>query len=662
MAILNQGVGWAVVLGFGIFFSVLITLITFGLKRYANEANNSEHWATGGRCLKPGLVACAVVSSWTWAATLLQSSAVAYRYGISGPFWYAAGATVQVLLFAILAIAVKRVAPNSRTFLEIIRARYGNATHIVFIFFGFACNLVVTAMLLLGGAAVVTDLTGMNIYAASMLIPLGVVAYVVSGGLKATFLTDYMHTVLIYAIILVFGFTVYATSDLVGSPSRMYDLLKVAAERHPVEDNADGSYLTMSSLQGLIFGIINLVGNFGTVFVDQAYWQRAIAAHPGSTVKAYLLGGLCWFAIPFFLATTLGLSAVALETDAAFPTFPNRMAPADVNAGLVAPNAAVALLGSGGATAMLVLLFMAVTSSASAELVAVSSICTYDIYRPYVNPKANGRDLMRMSHYTTLGFGCIMGVLAIVLFHIGVSLGYLYLLMGVLLSPAVFPIAFTLCWKKQSAKAAVAGALVGLACGLIAWLVTCKAYYGYIDIVTSGENYPMLAGNLTSLVVSGLVSTIISLLQPDNYDFESTKNLKQLVDCPSEEQTLDADEVSEEKLAAASRFAYRWAGSLTVALILIIPIPLHLSDYVFSKGFFTGWVIIGLLWSITATAIVTFLPIWESRHGVMTLIAGVFRDLSGRGHPVGSVNKRTHDEITVVSDSKDVKMETVTVT
>lgn len=30
----------------------------------------------------------------------LQSSAVAYQYGISGPWWYGAGATVQILLFA----------------------------------------------------------------------------------------------------------------------------------------------------------------------------------------------------------------------------------------------------------------------------------------------------------------------------------------------------------------------------------------------------------------------------------------------------------------------------------------------------------------------------------------------------------------------------------
>jgi len=53
---------------------------------------------TAGRNVKSGLIAASVVSSWTWAATLLQSSSVAYQYGISGPFWYAAGASIQILL------------------------------------------------------------------------------------------------------------------------------------------------------------------------------------------------------------------------------------------------------------------------------------------------------------------------------------------------------------------------------------------------------------------------------------------------------------------------------------------------------------------------------------------------------------------------------------
>lgn len=63
-----------------------------------------------------------------------------------------------------------------------------------------------------------------------------------------------------------------------------------------------------------------------------------------------------------------------------FPTFPDRMSSDDVSAGLVLPYAAVALLGKGGAIATLLIVFMAVTSALSSELIAVSSICTYDMY------------------------------------------------------------------------------------------------------------------------------------------------------------------------------------------------------------------------------------------------------------------------------------------
>ncbi len=68
------------------------------------------------------------------------------------------------------------------TFLEIVYKRYGAATHIVFIFFALATNILVASQLLLGGSAVVTALTGMNVYAAVFLIPTGVCAYVVLGG------------------------------------------------------------------------------------------------------------------------------------------------------------------------------------------------------------------------------------------------------------------------------------------------------------------------------------------------------------------------------------------------------------------------------------------------------------------------------------------------
>lgn len=80
-------------------------------------------------------------------------------------------------------------------------------------------------------------------------------------------------------------------------------------------------------------------------------------------------------------STTLGLSAVALKGDPSMRT----LSPEDVSAGLPASAAAAALLGQAGAAALLIVLFLAVTSATSAELIAVSSILTYDVYKVVQN-------------------------------------------------------------------------------------------------------------------------------------------------------------------------------------------------------------------------------------------------------------------------------------
>lgn len=85
---------------------------------------------------------------------------------------------------------------------------------------------------------------------------------------------------------------------------------------------------------------MQVIGGFGTVFVDQSYWQSAIAAKPSASWKGYLLGGLMWFSIPFALATSLGLSVVALDLPLTID---------EGNLGLVPPAAALAILGNGGA-------------------------------------------------------------------------------------------------------------------------------------------------------------------------------------------------------------------------------------------------------------------------------------------------------------------------
>ena len=632
--VLDESIGWFIVVGLGMVFAGIISAEIKIEEKYLGHVQNSEFFNTAGRVIKTGLTAAAIVSAWTWAATLLQSSTVAYLYGVSGPFWYAAGATIQVLLFGILAIELKRKAPNAHTFLEIIRARFGAGTHKIFLGFALTCNMIVTGMLLLGGAAVVNGLTGMDISLAAFMIPIGVMIYTLVGGLKATFVADYMHTVIIFIVILSFVAMVFFISPITGGVEGMYDKLVAAADLSPVMSptfseggvvegdpstygNAMGAYLTMASAGGLIFGVINIVGNFGTVFVDQAYWQRAIAAQPSATVKGFLLGGMCWFSIPFTLATTMGLTAVALDV---------QLTPEQVQLGLTVPAAASVLMGEVGAIMVLVMLFMAVTSAGSAELNAVSSLITYDVYRTYSNPNATGKQLLKVSRGTIVAFGLGMGGIAVVLLGMGLSLGFVYLAMGILIGSAVIPIALTITWSKTTRGGAVAGALIGVMLSLLTWTsVAASEADGVVDVASLGGAFPMLYGNVVAILSSGLICVVVSLAQNKKYDWSLLNKEMKLVDADitadvAAEQEKHAQD--EAQLKKAYSFSLKGGGILTLICVVAWPMPLYFSGYVFDLGFYGFWVGIAVVWVSIASFCIICIPIIEARKGFAEVFSG----------------------------------------
>ncbi|KAF3947594.1 hypothetical protein CMV_026292 [Castanea mollissima] len=624
--VLGQGVGYSVILGFGAFFAFFTSFLVWLEKRYVGSRHTSEWFNTAGRNVKTGLIASVIVSQWTWAATILQSSNVAWEYGVSGPFWYASGATIQVLLFGVMAIEIKRKAPHAHTVCEIVKARWGTAAHVVFLAFCFLTNIIVTAMLLLGGSAVVNALTGVNIYAASFLIPLGVIVYTLAGGLKATFLASYIHSVIVHIVLVVFVYLVYTGSGELGSPSEIYNrLVEVASKSRiceqpvsnygqscgPVSGNYKGSYVTMLSSGGLVFGIINIIGNFGTVFVDNGYWVSAIAARPSSTHKGYLLGGLVWFAVPFSLATSLGLGALALDLP---------ITESEASHGLVPPATAIALMGKGGSVLLLTMLFMAVTSAGSSELIAVSSLCTYDIYRTYINPEADGKKILRVSRGVVLAFGCFMGLLAVILNKAGVSLGWMYLAMGVLIGSAVLPIAFMLLWRKANAIGAILGTVSGCVLGIITWLSVASIEYGRVNLDTTGRNAPMLAGNIVSILTGGAVHVVCSILWPQNYDWDTTK---QITVVEKETGELPAEEFNEEKLKRAKAWIVKWGIGFTVVIAVLWPL-LSLPVGVFTKGYFTFWAVIAIAWGTIGSVVIIGLPLIESRKTIQSVFMGMF--------------------------------------
>lgn len=231
--------------------------------------------------------------------------------------------------------------------------------------------------------------------------------------------------------------------------------------------------------------------------------------------------------------------------------------------------------------------------------------------------------------------------------------------MGVLISSAVLPVTFSLLWKKQNAVAACVAPLGGLCVSVAAWLACAKIYSGEITLASTGTDQAMLAGNLAALISGGLISAVISWINPDNYTFDGTRSLQQVTDdmvgtpgsnnssvealdekkSQKEATTIQVggakddtgfDQEEDAKLARAARFA-RWSsGILTVVLILLWPLPMFFSNYVFSRNFYTGWVILSIIWAICSTIAVTIYPIWESRDAIGVVFKGIFVFLTRR--------------------------------
>ncbi|MCO5555417.1 hypothetical protein L7F22_008963 [Adiantum nelumboides] len=335
--IFSPGVGYGLVLGFGMLFAVLTIVITLLDGKYAGTKYDSEEFNTAGRSIKTGLIAVDVVSHWAWVSDLLQSSNEAFQYGISGSFWYTASAAIQILLFGIMAMEVKRRAPKAHTVVELVRRRWGNSANFVFLYLCYLNNIVTCATLFLGAGYVLVAATGMDIYAALVLVPVSVVTYTVIGGLKATFTSSYLHTVIIYVTLNLFVFKVYASDAYpIGSIQRVWQNLGTYAKAAPVSGNKGGSYMTMFSRGGFEFGVVSTISSFGNVWADQSYWQSAIAAKPEAAFKAYILGGLLWIPIPLALATSLGLATLALDLP---------VSEDEANQGLISVAAAQYVLG-----------------------------------------------------------------------------------------------------------------------------------------------------------------------------------------------------------------------------------------------------------------------------------------------------------------------------
>ncbi|KAL3433073.1 Sodium:solute symporter family-domain-containing protein [Aspergillus tetrazonus] len=679
--LIPQGTAYGLLIGLGVLFCGVILIAIKVQKAYLSEDSaTSEMFMVANRSVGTGLTASAVFSSWMWINETVLCAAMCYRYGLAVPLWWGSGLCFQIALMAALGVMAKIRVPYAHTSLEIIKMRYGTIGHLVFIVLNLVNNVFGCASMILTGSQLVSGISGMHFVAATILIPLGVVLYTAVGGLKATFLTDFLHTAVALILIIYFTLSVL-TNEHIGGLGGLYDKVMATASENYIPDNYEGSLLTMKSKGAIIWGLVLKFGNLALVVMDTAFWQKSFASEVNSTVPAYNLAAIAVFGIPWGLGTVLGLSARALHLTPIFPTYPADITETEVSTGLVMPFLVKALIGDSGIVAFFVLLFMALTSTVSSSMIAVSSILSFDIYKTYFNPKATDRKLLKASHATVVIHAVFITGISIALNYGGANMTWLGYFRPVLSCPGIIPLGLTLFWSGQTKLAAILAPVLGFFTGLAIWLGSAHALYGEVNMITTGNPLPALYGAIGSFFSPAIYSVVISLYKPYKFDWRIFLRIElaeeaQLHSADKSTATVIESEVKEtsgtntpkrdtsdtaaattatadpehaaalEKPNAASRAystpvselslddirhpfdektlreLYRWMKIAWVMFVVIVLVtfilwPMPLyRNYIFSKSFFSGWVSVAIVWQFFAFSAVVIYPLYDGRYEI----------------------------------------------
>ncbi|KHC84761.1 solute:sodium symporter (SSS) family transporter [Candida albicans P78042] len=659
--LLNQAAGYGVLIGVGALFAGGMILTTFLLQKYLHEnANSTETFSVANRSVGTFLSASAVYSSWSWSTEFLFVSSMTYNYGFQAGYYYGAGLAIQIAVMSVIGIHAKKRIPTAHTSLEAVQLRYGKAAHLLYLVLSLICNICSCSAMILACASGISIIAGnLHIVASTMLIPFGVLLYTVVGGLKATFLTDFVHTTVLL-VVLCYMNTAVLTSDQVGGIDGLYDKIIEVSKTKFIEGNYDGSILTGKSKGSVIFGLVLTAGNFGLTVMDSSFWQKTFSASPRATVPAYLLTAFLIFSNVWPISAIIGGSSHFLESDPSFPTYPRKMTQYEIDSGFVLPYVLKAILGNGGVGALLLILYLAVTSTVSAQMVSVSSIVSFDIYKKYIHPNAQNKSMINVSHITCVVFGLGIAGFSIMLHYVGVNMTWFGYFIPMAICPGVIPLIFTVTWDRQTFWAAFISPIVGFAAGLTVWISTAYHFYGSVTIESTGGQLPALYGSLTALLLPGTLSIIISFIKPEKFDWEKLKQVNLLVDgdssseveidndtqtIPKEKQdgvevNFESDETSsleqQQQSQAASQLTVKemdfWIKISTGSVIFILlvtwviwPMSVY-RDWVFTASYFKGYVTVALIWLYTTLIVIGLVPFYTGRHSAAKVFRGVYND------------------------------------
>ncbi|XP_061178004.1 uncharacterized protein LOC133186736 [Saccostrea echinata] len=374
-----------IVLGFG-GFSIVVALVHNAIHRYVFRDQHSLDtvFDAGGK-VTTSLTAVTVASQVLWPVDLIQTSVIALKSGIGSILYFVIGLSLVMVVFPIITIHFKTKAPGAKTYPQIVYARYGKSAHLVYCCIALLTNAVtLTAMILTGTYTLEGIVPEMSSELTVLLLVFLFGSYCFIGGLGAAFYISYFNTCIMFVALVIFtSMFIFPNSNANLHNSTdirtMYEFVKCV--KGP-SNNAKESLLTFRSFSGAVYGIVVFFMVLALNCCDQAMWQSRIATKPQQGVTGFFIACFLYLGIPTSLSLPSFLSYVSMS----YQNGSYLLSTLDTNNGFLTPMVMEDTLGRPGEYLLIMIVFMALMATGSGEIMAISSILVYDIYKVYVCP------------------------------------------------------------------------------------------------------------------------------------------------------------------------------------------------------------------------------------------------------------------------------------
>ena len=442
-----------------LYFALMIGAGYVGLRR----ARSAEDYLVAGRRLGPAMYLGTLSAVVLGGASTIGGVSLGYQYGISG-MWL-----VFMLGLGIIALGLLLSARLSRlgvyTVAEMLEVRYGRSSRLISAIIVAAYDLMVAVTATIAIGTVFNVILGLPSSLAILLAGGIVVLYSVVGGMWSITLTDILQF-------------------LIMTVGIFFILLPLAVSRaggfSGMREELPASYFDLTAIGWQTIFTYFLLFFFG-IMIGQDIWQRVFTARDDGVARWGTLAAGVYCLLYGIAGALIGTAAKAIlpNLQAADNAFAE-VAKATLPAGLVGLVLAAALA--------------AVMSTASATLLASSTILANDVYARFLVRGDHNR--VAVSRFFTLIVGVIVLVVSLLVKDV---VGALTVAYDLLVGAVCVPVIGAFFWPRATAAGALASIVVGSTV-----VVALMFIQGLL------ANGPIIWGLLASLVAF----VVVSLLTP----------------------------------------------------------------------------------------------------------------------------------------------------